>query len=69
MAAKDGFEIVWGNGLRYLVVGGVGAIIMFVGKVMISVGSTAAFYCIITFIPSIKAGILEPLYLLLVIIK
>ena len=66
MAAKDGFEIVWCNGMRYLIVAGVGEIIMFVGKVLISVGTTAAFYCLITFVPSIKSGILEPLYLLLV---
>ena len=50
MAAKDGFETVWSNGMRYLIVAGVGEIIMFVGKVLISVGATAAFYILITFV-------------------
>lgn len=66
MAAKDGFEIVWNNGIRYLIVAGIGQIMMFIGKIMISVGSTAAFYCLITFVEEIRSGIIEPLYLLLV---
>lgn len=66
-AAKDGFEIVWSNGVRYLVVAGVGGIIMFIGRVLIATGTTAAFYALITFVPSIKAGIIEPLWLLLVL--
>lgn len=65
-AAKDGFEIVLSNGVRYLVVAGVGALMVFIGKVLIAVGTTALFYCLITFVTSIKSGILEPLYLLLV---
>lgn len=66
MAAYDGFQVVWGNGLRYLVVAGVGEIIMFVGKVMIALGSAGCFYVLITFVPSIKENIVEPLYMLLV---
>lgn len=66
MAAKDGFEIVWGNGMRYLIVAGVGGIMMFIGRIMIASGTTAAFYVLISFVPSIKAGIIEPLYLLVV---
>ena len=50
MAAKDGFETVWSNGMRYLIVAGVGEIMMFIGKLMISAGATAAFYCMITFV-------------------
>lgn len=50
MAAKDGFEIVWSNGIRYLIVAGIGEIMMFVGKIMISVGTTALFYVLITFV-------------------
>lgn len=65
-AAKDGFEIVLNNGIRYLVVAGVGKLMMFIGRLLISAGATLAFYCLITFVASIKAGILEPLYLLLV---
>ena len=66
MAAKDGFEIVWSNGLRYAVVGGIGEIVIFLGKLLIAIATTGLFYVIITFIPSIKANILEPLFLLLV---
>ena len=54
MAAKDGFETVWSNGMRYLIVAGVGEIMMFIGKLMISAGTTAAFYCLITFVSTIK---------------
>jgi solute carrier family 44 (choline transporter-like protein), member 2/4/5 len=65
-AAKDGFEIVWSNPLRYTVVAGVGEIIMFLGKLMIASGSTIAFYCLITYVSSIKENIMEPIYLLIV---
>lgn len=66
MAAKDGFEMVLNNGIRYLVVAGVGKLMMFIGRILIAVGTTLAFYCLITFVTSIKANIIEPLYLLLV---
>lgn len=49
-AAKDGFDIVWSNGMRYLIVAGVGGIMMFIGRVSIAVGTTAAFYALITFV-------------------
>ena len=66
MAAKDGFEIVWSNGMRYLIVAGVGGLMMFLGRILIAVGTTLAFYCLITFVTSIKDNILEPIYLLVV---
>ena len=69
MAAKDGFEIVWSNGMRYLIVAGVGEIMMFLGKLMIAAGTTALFYVLITFVPSIKASIVEPIYMLLVLVN
>lgn len=65
-AAKDGFEIVWSNPLRYTIVAGVGEIIMFLGKLMIAAGTTIIFYCIITYVSSIKENIMEPIYLLIV---
>ena len=68
MAAKDGFEIVWSNGMRYLIVAGVGGIMMFIGRLLIATGTTALFYCLISFVPSIKRGIIEPLYLLVVLV-
>ena len=65
-AAKDGFEIVWSNPLRYMIVGGVGWIMMFLGKLMIAASTTALFYILITYVSSIKANIIEPIYLLIV---
>lgn len=66
MAAKDGFEIVWSNGLRYAIVTGVGEIIMFMGKLFIAAAATASFYALITFETSISKNISQPLFLLLV---
>lgn len=57
-AAKDGFEIAWSNPLRFAIVGGVGEIIMFLGKLMIASTTTFAFYCAITYISSIKNNVL-----------
>lgn len=50
-----------------MVVAGVGKLMMFIGRILIAVGTTLAFYCLITFVPSIKSGIIEPLYLLLIV--
>jgi hypothetical protein len=66
-AAKDGFEIVWANPVRYLVVNGVGSIIMALGKVMIAATTTLVFYLAITYISSIQENVLEPIYLLIVL--
>lgn len=66
MAAFDGFQAVINNGMRYLVVAGVGKLMMFLGRLLIAAGSTLAFYCLITFVTSIKATVIEPLYLLVV---
>jgi solute carrier family 44 (choline transporter-like protein), member 2/4/5 len=65
-AAKDGFEIVWANPLRYMVVSGVGWIIMFLGKLMIAASTTVGFYILITYVSSIQENVLEPIYLLIV---
>jgi len=67
MAAWDGFQAVLNNGVRYIVVAGVGKLMMFIGQILIAVGTTAAFYCLITFVSSIKSNIIEPLYLLAVL--
>ena len=67
-AAFDGFDIVWSNAMRYAIVGGVGEIIMFLGKLMISISTTLAFYCLVTYVPSIAQTMLEPILLLIVII-
>lgn len=65
-AAKDGFELVWSNALRYAVVAGVGEVIMFLGKIMIAALTTLGFYCLITYVSSIKATYLAPAYQLIV---
>ena len=49
-AAKDGFELVWSNPLRYSIVGGVGAVIMFLGKIGISASTACLFYIFITYV-------------------
>lgn len=67
MAAFDGFQAVINNGMRYLVVAGVGKLMMFLGRLLIAAGSTLAFYCLITFVTSIKATVIEPLYLLVIV--
>jgi hypothetical protein len=67
MASWDGFQAVLNNGLRYMVVAGVGKLMMLIGQILIAVGTTAAFYCLITFVSSIKSNIIEPLYLLAVL--
>lgn len=56
MAAKDGFELVWSNPLRYAIVGGIGSIIMFLGKLMIAFGTTLAMYAYLTYAPNTVMG-------------
>ena len=51
MAAKEGFELVWSNPVRYAVVGGIGEVIMFLGKIMIAGGSAALMYVYLTYAP------------------
>lgn len=66
MAAKDGFELVWSNPLRYAVVSGVGSIIMFLGKVVIAAATTAGMYAYLTYGTHTVMGKL--LFLLLVFV-
>lgn len=49
MASKDGFEIVWSNPLRFAVVGGVGSIIMFIGKLLIASITTVIVWVIFSY--------------------
>ncbi len=57
---------MWSNPARYAIVGGVGQIMMVLGELMIASGTTFAFYCVITYVSSIKSNVLEPIYLLIV---
>lgn len=66
-AAKDGFELAWSNALRYAIVGGVGGIIMFLGKLMIAALSAGGFYVLITYVDSIRSGYLQPFYQVILI--
>ena len=64
-ASKDGFEIVWSNPVRYAVVGGVGEVIMFMGKILIACSTTALVYVYITYNSATR--VMSPLLFLLVI--
>ncbi len=66
-AAKDGFEMVWSNGIRYTIVAGIGEILMFMGKLCIAGLTTGAFYCLITYYPAAKINVLQPIYLLIIV--
>lgn len=65
-AAFDGFDLVWSNAMRYAIVGGVGEILMFLGKMMISALTALAFYCLVTYVSSIAKTIFEPILLIVV---
>lgn len=60
-AAKDGFELVWSNPIRFAIVGGIGAVIMFLGKLLIACLTAFIFYLFITYVSSIRSGYTEPL--------
>lgn len=60
-AAKDGFEIAWSNAIRFAVVGGVGQVIMFLGKIMIGAGTALGFYLLINY-TSIRNSYSQPFY-------
>lgn len=53
--------------MRFAVVGGVGEILMFLGKMMISALTALAFYCLITYVSSIAETIFEPILLIVVL--
>lgn len=67
MAAYDGFNLVWSNAMRYAIVSGVGEIIMFLGKILISAGTAVAFYVLITYGKTIAKTVFEPILLIIVI--
>jgi choline transporter-like protein 2/4/5 len=48
-SAKEGFEIVWSNPIRYAVVSGVGEVVMFLGKLLIACSTTSCVYLYITY--------------------
>ena len=60
-AAKDGFELAWSNPLRFAIVGGIGSVIMFLGKIMIAISTAFIFYLFITYVQSVRDGYAEPM--------
>ncbi len=65
-AAKDGFELAWSNAMRYAIVGGVGGVIMFIGKMMIAGLTAGGFYVLISYVSSIRQNYLQPFYQVIV---
>ncbi len=55
-AAKDGFLLAWSNIMRYAIVGGIGTVIMFLGKLLISVSTALIFYLFVTYVTSVRAN-------------
>ena len=66
-AAKDGFELAWANAARFAIVGGVGTVIGFIGKLAIACTTATCFYLMITQ-TSLKDNYLQPTYQVLVIL-
>lgn len=52
--------------MRYAIVGGIGAVIMFLGKIIIACLTAFGFYLLITFVTSIRQNYLQPLYQIIV---
>lgn len=48
--------------MRYAVVGGVGSVIMFLGKLMIAALTAGGFYLLISYVSSIRQNYLQPFY-------
>ena len=67
-AAKDGFELVWSNPLRFAIVGGIGGVIMFLGKLIIAAATAFLFYIFVTYVTSVRNGYTEPLWQVAVLI-
>ena len=61
-AAKDGFELVWSNPLRYAIVGGIGTVIMFLGKLMIACLTAFLFYLFVTYVTSVHNNYAAPIW-------
>jgi hypothetical protein len=60
--------MVWSNPLRYAVVGGIGEIIMLLGKLMITAATVSCFYVLITFNSTAASSIQCPIAMLIVIL-
>lgn len=67
MASVDAVTAVLSNPARYGIISGVGAILMFITELVITAGGTVLFYVLITFAPSIRNNVMEPIFLLIVV--
>jgi hypothetical protein len=52
--------------MRFAIVGGVGSLLMLLGKLIIAAITAFAFYCLIIFVPSIQKNYLQPFYQVIV---
>jgi choline transporter-like protein 2/4/5 len=66
-AAKDGFEMVFSNAIRYAIVSGVGSILMFIGKLLIALATAGCFYLLILYYPGARVNVLQPIYLVILV--
>ena len=66
-SSADALALISANPVRYNAVGVVGYILAIVGKLTISALTTFLFYMFITFVISVKANIIEPIYLVIMV--
>ena len=66
-SSADALALISANPVRYNAVGVVGYILAIVGKLTISALTTFLFYMFITFVSSVKANIIEPIYLVIMV--
>jgi len=59
-AAKAAFETIWRNPVRFSLVGGIGGMFIFVGKLFISIATTLGFYIVITNVATYSSVISSP---------
>lgn len=67
-AAKDAFETIWANSMRFSLVSGLGGVFIFIGKFCISITTTMIFYYVITSYPYFSDGLFSPILPCIVLI-
>ena len=59
-AAKEAFETIWANAMRFSLVNGIGAVFIAVGKFCITIVTLMIFYYVITTMPYFSDGLFSP---------
>ena len=67
-AAKEAFETIWANTMRFSLVNGIGAVFIAVGKFCITIVTLMIFYYVITTMPYFSDGLFSPVLPCIVII-